>query len=109
MKIFKPTILYIKRHNVTGIRYFGKTSKIDKVYEYNGSGTYWKQHLKKHGYDVSTEWVSEIFTDRELLEDFALLFSELFNIVGSDEWANLVSENGLDGGNRPKDYIFSAE
>ena len=33
MKQFKPTYLYVKTHNVTGLKYFGKTTLNRKRYE----------------------------------------------------------------------------
>lgn len=94
-KPFIPTWLYIKQHNKTGLKYFGKHTGADPVL-YEGSGTYWKRHLNKHGNDVSTIWC-ELFTDRELLTEYALTFSSENNIVASDDWANIIPENGLDG------------
>jgi len=51
---YKPTYLYIKKHNVTGLKYFGKT--VRDPLKYKGSGQYWLTHLKQHGNDVTTEW-----------------------------------------------------
>lgn len=87
--------LYIKTHNITGLKYFGKTTKKDP-YSYKGSGKYWKRHLSKHGNSVSTEIIG-IFSSDEECETFATQFSEKNNIVESAEWANLINENGLDG------------
>lgn len=93
---FKPTRLYIKE--LAGIKYFGKTVK-ENVSSYRGSGKIWKDRIKKYGpANVKTVWVSDWFTDPEELVDFALLFSELHDIVNSDEWANYRAETGLDGG-----------
>lgn len=92
-----PTWLYIKQHNKTGLKYFGKTTK-KNVLRYPGSGKYWRKHLRKHGNDVSTIWAHQ-FTDRDNLVNFALRFSSLNDIVNSDEWANLLEENGIDGKN----------
>lgn len=90
-----PTYLYIKQHSVTGLKYFGKTTK--DPYKYQGSGTYWKNHIKKYGKEhVVTLWVSELYTDTSISE-FALKFSKENNIIESTEWANMVAENGLDG------------
>ncbi len=50
---FKPTYLYIKTHNKTGMKYFGKTVSEDPE-KYSGSGVYWKRHIEKHGNDVTT-------------------------------------------------------
>jgi hypothetical protein len=93
---FKPTWLYIKQHNITGLKYFGKTTKKDPN-KYLGSGVWWKNHLKKHGNDISTVW-SQLYTDKEELVSFALKFSKENNIVESKEWANLKPEDGLMGG-----------
>ena len=91
------TRLYIKRHAVTGVRYLGKYTK-KNILSYAGSGKYWKNHLKKHGDNVQTLWVSEWFYDEQELQDFALMISEFYDIVNSNKWANLVHENGLSGG-----------
>ena len=86
--------LYAKQHRVTGLRYFGKTKR--NPYTYTGSGTYWMRHLKVHGNDVETTWVQS-YEDEETLIKEALFFSKVYNIVESDEWANLNPETGLDG------------
>jgi hypothetical protein len=93
----KLTHLYIKQHSVTGLKYFGKTTKEDPV-SYLGSGIHWKRHIKKHGTDhVKTLWYQS-FQDEKSLVDYATKFSKENNIVESKEWANLKEENGLDGG-----------
>ena len=53
LKEFKPTYLYVKTHNITGLKYFGKTT--NDPYTYYGSGKYWLLHLKKHGYNISCQ------------------------------------------------------
>lgn len=88
------TCLYIKTHRATGLKYFGKTTK-DPL-KYGGSGLHWKRHIAKHGNDVETE-VLGWFEDLEECTNVALRFSIENNIVGSDQWANLIEENGLDG------------
>jgi hypothetical protein len=103
MNIYKPTWLYIKQHNLTGLKYFGKTIKKDPA-KYRGSGKYWLQHLNKHGNNVSTVWC-KLFETQESLVEFAQKFSEENNIVDSTEWANLKAENGLDGS--PPGVTFS--
>jgi hypothetical protein len=91
----KPTYLYIKTHKVTGLKYFGKTTKSDPK-SYKGSGIYWKKHLAKYGYLVDTEIVG-VFDSIEECANFATIFSIENNIIDSPEWANLKLENGLDG------------
>lgn len=87
--------LYHKRHRITGLNYFGKTTV--EPYVYTGSGKYWKRHLSKHGIDIETVNVWE-FTNQDECTKFALKFSTEHNIVESKEWANLKLENGKDGG-----------
>ena len=94
MTIYTPTYLYIKTHNLTGLKYFGKT--IFDPYTYKGSGKHWVRHLEKHGDDVSTE-IYGYYEDKDELVNTALTFSKEHDIVNSKEWANLIEENGLDG------------
>lgn len=94
------TYLYIKKHNQTGLLYFGKT--VRNPVKYKGSGTYWSSHRKIYGNDISTIWY-EFFEDQDLLVEFATFFSETFDIVnakhdGKKIWANVVPEDGLTGG-----------
>ena len=97
-KQFKTTYLYIKQHKTTGLLYFGKSSRsIDEMLNYSGSGTYWKYHLNKHGYQIDTIWHMQ-FEDKNSCEEFATFFSEYHDIVNSKIWANLRVENGLNGG-----------
>jgi hypothetical protein len=92
-----PTHLYIKQHAITKLKYFGKTTRLDPLI-YLGSGTHWKRHVNKHGKEfVKTLWLSDLYYDTSISEH-ALHFSSENNIVESDDWANLKSENGLDGG-----------
>lgn len=94
--MYKPTYLYIKEHDITRLKYFGKTTKLNP-YSYNGSGKYWIKHITKHGKEhVKTLWV-KLFTDASELTEFALFFSEEYDIVKSNKWANLKPENGIDG------------
>lgn len=93
----KPTYLYIKQHSITGLKYFGKTTKENPT-EYIGSGIHWKRHIKKHGQEhIKTLWY-HLFTDEKEMIEYALNFSKENNIVESEQWANLKEENGLDGG-----------
>lgn len=83
--------LYKKTHNVTGLKYLGKTT-IDP-HKYKGSGKYWKLHIKKHGYDVTTEILKECRNNEEV-KYWGSYYSKLWNIVRSDAWANLMEEKG---------------
>lgn len=86
--------LYVKTHNTTKLKYFGKTTR--DPFKYKGSGKYWTQHLRKHGANVSTVIIGSFSDENECMK-VALEFSKEFDIVDSPEWANLIDENGLDG------------
>lgn len=102
MKKFTPTWLIIKQHNITGLKYFCKTINKDPI-KYKGSGTVWRRHLKIHGCNISTLWC-QLFLSKEELQYYAINFSIENDIVnakdsqGNKIWANLIIENGIDGG-----------
>ena len=83
--------LYKKTHNKTGLSYLGKTTK-DPL-KYLGSGIDWKAHIKEHGKDVSTEIIKECSTKEEV-NHWGRYYSELWNIVESEHWANRIPETG---------------
>lgn len=83
--------LYLKTHNVTGLKYLGKT--IQDPFKYKGSGKYWVRHIKKHGYDVTTEVIAECETEEEF-KKIGIHYSKLWNIIESKDFANLVAEEG---------------
>lgn len=89
--------LYLKTHNKTGLKYLGKTKQ--DPYKYKGSGKYWKRHIEKHGYNVTTE-ILLITQDKDELKETGLFFSKLLNVVESNEYANLKEENGDGGSNK---------
>jgi hypothetical protein len=86
--------LYVKTHNKTGLKYLGYTSK--DPYKYVGSGKYWKRHIKQHGFDIDTEviFMSEHLSDISIKGQH---YSHLWDIVESNEWANLKEESGQGG------------
>jgi Mor family transcriptional regulator len=100
--------LYVKTHNKTGLKYLGYTGKKDP-YKYKGSGKYWTRHIKKHGYDVTTEILKECSTKDEI-KYWGLYYSNLWNIVEAKDnqgvklWANLKLEQG-DGGGNPETFF----
>ena len=93
---FAPTALLVMTHNVTGLKYFCKTSKLKNMHWYKGSGVYWKKHMRVHGRNI-TAGVLGVYFDKDRCVAAALKFSEENNIVASDEWANFIPENGLSG------------
>jgi len=99
---FKPTWLMIKRHEVTGLKYLCKTNKSTKeeMLAYKGSGTRWTNHINSHGREhVVTDWYC-LYTDRDECVNVASELSHKYNVVESDEWANLIEETGLHGGSK---------
>lgn len=100
----QKTFLYVKLHTGTGMKYFGKT--VQDVYKYKGSGKYWSNHIEKHGTEkVITLKVWE-FTDVEKCKAFAIKFSLDNKIITSSAWANLIDENGIDGGSGSANPMF---
>lgn len=100
-KNLDSTWLMIKRHRITGLLYFCKTSRGDPL-RYIGSGRYWKNHIRKHGKYIDTIWCKE-FLNQEELTNYALFISHYFDVVHSKDnngnkiWANLEIENGING------------
>lgn len=86
--------LYLKTHNITGLKYLGKTK--NNPYTYMGSGKYWRRHIQKHGYDVTTDILLET-EDPEEIKKAGLAYSRKHDIINSEEYANLIKESG-DGG-----------
>jgi len=84
--------LYKKTHRKTGLQYLGITRQEDP-HAYPGSGLYWTRHLKENGYDYDTEILLET-SSKEELKEVGLYYSNLWNIVESDSWANLMPEAG---------------
>ena len=95
---FKPTYLYIKKCGHCDLKYFGMTTSEDPI-KYKGSGEYWRNHLKKHKCrnQVITLF-HKLFTDKDKCVRFSTLFSKIANIVYSEEWANLIVEDGINNG-----------
>ena len=89
--------LYVKIHNITGLKYLGKTSNTNPT-KYKGSGTVWIRHLKKYGSDVSTTILRECKDNKEV-KYWGKYYSTLWNVVDDPGWANLKPEEG-DGGAR---------
>jgi hypothetical protein len=86
--------LYLKIHNITGLKYLGYTSK--DPYKYLGSGKYWLKHIKKHGKDITTQVLCET-ESKDLITNEGKKYSALWNIVESTEFANMTIEEGTGG------------
>jgi hypothetical protein len=89
--------LYIKTHNITGLKYLGKTTN-PNPHQYKGSGIIWMNHIKVHGYDVTTTILKECDSNDDI-KYWGIYYSKLWNIVDDPAWANLKPEEG-DGGAR---------
>ena len=99
-------IYLYKKTSPKGLNYLGKTVK--DPYQYAGSGTYWKRHLKANCFkaeDLVTEILFES-NDTEEIKEKGTLYSELFDVVDSPYWANLRPESG-DGGDTSKFIDYS--
>jgi hypothetical protein len=94
--MFKPTALLVMTHNVTGKKYFCKTTLLKRINWYKGSGIHWKRHLTKHGADISVGLLG-FYLEKDRCVNAALEFSKANNIVESDEWLNHIVEDGLTG------------
>lgn len=83
--------LYLKTHEVTGLKYLGYTKQ--DPYQYSGSGLYWKRHLQENGNFVKTE---VLFSSQNIDEISVegLRYSKLWDVVNSHEFANLCEEDG---------------
>lgn len=84
--------LYVKTHSTSGLKYLGYTTK--NPTKYKGSGLYWRRHLKKYGSEHTTEVLLET-TDKNELRSAGVYYSVLWNVVGSDKWANMIPESGV--------------
>ena len=92
--------LMIKEIEQTGLKYLCKRKQSSKDPEdhikYRGSGVLWRRILNKHPEYTMKTTVLGLY-DTETLKERGLYYSELYNIVESNEWANLIPESG-DGG-----------
>lgn len=92
----KNTYIYVKQ-SPKGLLYLGKT--VREPFSYRGSGKRWLSHLAKYEFrsnDCKTYILHETANKQELIR-LGLYYSNLFNVVNSDQWANLKVEEG-DGG-----------
>ncbi len=90
--------LYIKTHNVTGLKYLGYTSRVN-VYSYTGSGKAWTKHLAENDANITTEIIFQT-SDKSELNAMGRYYSEYYHIMtavddfGNRIWANLIPETG---------------
>jgi len=101
--------LLVKEHAHTGLKYLCRhvASSFSDCEKYKGSGTYWKQHLKKHGNHVKTTCLFVTENEKEFRK-VAKQYSLQFNVTESKGWANLCDEEGQ-GGNTVVDKKLHGE
>jgi hypothetical protein len=89
-------IVFFLYHKVSpmGLNYLGITHK--DPFKYRGSGVYWRKHLKSHNFkldDIETIILFETNDYKELCEK-GKYYSKLYDVVNSEDWANLIPETG---------------
>jgi len=90
--IYDQISMYVKMHRVTKLKYLGVTTH-NNPHVYPGKGTYWTQHLKKHGHDVKTIVIFRT-KSHDAIKRIGRMLSIQWNVVESDDWANLTFETG---------------
>jgi hypothetical protein len=89
----KKYYLLLKQHSITGLKYLCfHYGTYKSCFIYKGSGSYWRSHLRKHQGDV----VTVILESKETREELALegiRYSNLWDIVKSKQFANLIIED----------------
>lgn len=88
--------IYLKEHNRTALKYLGFTKQ--DPHEYRGSGKYWKSHCSKYGWDISTTVLFQS-ADKSEIERQGKYYSDLWDVVESADYANLMREEGQGGEN----------
>lgn len=83
--------LYLKTHNISGLKYLGQTKH--NPFRYSGSGVVWKKHLMKYGADITTEILAECESQEEI-RDIGMYYSDKWDIINNPEFANLQEESG---------------
>jgi len=101
--------LLVKEHVHTGLKYLCMhvADSFSDCEKYNGSGTYWTSHLKKHGKNIKTTCLF-VTENEEEFRKVAKQYSLQFNVTESKEWANLCDEQGQ-GGNTVVDKKLHGE
>ena len=73
-------ILYLKTHNVTGMKYLGQTTR--NPYKYEGSGVYWRRHIEMHGNNVTTEILYQS-DNQDNFKKVCIDYSAKFDVVNN--------------------------
>lgn len=95
--------LMIKEIEQTGLKYLCKRKQCKDLTEhlrYKGSGKLWRRILKAHPeYTIKTTVIG--LYNKQDLKKYGTYYSNLYDIVKSEDWANLIPEVG-DGGQTHK-------
>jgi len=98
---WKPRWYYILQNKTSQKLYLGQTKQDINIYL--GSGTYWRNHCKKHGgysrENIDTIWCyfyKEKKSAEKLLEDFELQHPDYWRRDINEKWANQTRENTSD-------------
>lgn len=83
--------LYHHKHNLTGKKYLGITSRDLK--NYKGSSKGWLKHLEEYGDDYTTIVLCES-NDQDFFRDQCKFYSEKFDVQNNPEYFNLRPEQG---------------
>jgi hypothetical protein len=91
-------ILYLKE-SPFGLKYLGKCVNVNP-YKYKGSGVIWRRHINAHNISSDEIKTTILFEteDKDELKRMGIYYSNLWDVVNSKEFANLIPEQG-DGGN----------
>jgi len=92
--------LMIKEAVGLGIKYLCKCGDYTNPMTYKGSGTYWRRIIKKHNPEIKTT-ILGYYETKESLRTAGEYYSELYDVVKSREWANLIPEIGDGGSTTP--------
>lgn len=86
--------LYIKHCEHCDLKYLGHT--VQDPFKYTGSGKRWRAHLRKHKSKFHTEVIG-IYDTKQQLTEAGLFYSGLYDVVKSQDWANIRPESGTGG------------
>jgi len=105
-RLKQPARLHVKQQALTCKKYFGVTIK-ENIDEYIGSGPTWNEHVKEHGIEhIITWWVSDWFYFKEEINELAMHYSKLWDIVKSPDWMNKIAECGISPSKELKERIY---
>lgn len=88
--------LMVKSAPTIKMKYLCKCADNKDPYEYKGSGKLWHRYLRKYDPYIIT-WVIGHYSSNLDLRVAGEYYSNLFDVVSSKDWANLIPETG-DGG-----------